>query len=218
MNKTKETILVVDDDQELRTTIAEILEQESLAAVTAENADRALELLEQSSFSLVLLDMVMPGTDGMTAITLIKKLSPKTRIVVITAYSSIQSAIQAMQLGADDYLTKPFKIEALLTAVRKNLAEAGFSGYPERVDFDSIFQGLSNLLRRRIILVLQKEGPYRFMDLVRTLGVEDHTKVSFHLKVLKEAGFIEQNPARQYVLTAVGARAADCLELFSRGL
>jgi DNA-binding response OmpR family regulator len=214
MNK----IMIVDDDPELRTTIAEIIEQEGFEVQTAETADQALKLLEKSFFDLVLLDMVMPGTDGVTAIVLIKKLSPRTRIVMMTAYASIENAVQAMQQGADDYLSKPFKIEALLTTVRKNLQEARFAECAENVDSDGVFQGLANLLRRRIIILLQQQGNLRFMDLVRALGVEDHTKVNFHLKVLREAGFIEQNEGKTYTLTTAGNKAAACLAYISKSL
>lgn len=217
MSEAGETILVVDDDEELRTTIAEILEQEGFTVETAGNADQALAMVEKSRFRLVMLDMIMPGTDGMTAITLIKKIAPKTRIIIITAFSSVQNAVQALRQGADDYLTKPFKIEELLTAVRKNLAEAGFSECGAAQNADSLFHGLANLLRRRIILILKQEGGCRFMDLVRSLEVEDHTKVNFHLKVLREAGLIEQEDGKLYILTPAGVGAADCLALFSRG-
>ncbi|MFU8819831.1 MAG: response regulator [Desulfurivibrio sp.] len=212
-------ILVVDDDRELRQTIAEILVQEGFEVVTAESADRALELLEKSSFALILLDMIMPGTDGMTAISLIRRIAPKIPVVIITAYASISNAVQAMQQGADDYLTKPFKIEALLTTVRRNLAEAAINSCPECGDIDAIFQGLANQLRRRIIITLRRNGESRFMELVRTLGVEDHTKVNFHLKMLREAGFIEQKGRnKSYFLTPAGIRAADCLALISKGI
>ncbi|MFH7320579.1 response regulator [Desulfurivibrio sp. D14AmB] len=218
MNQAGQTILIVDDDRELRETITEIMVGEGFVVERAETADQALTRLAQTPFDLVLLDMIMPGTDGMTAIHLIKKVAPKTRIVVITAFSSIQNAVQAMQEGANDYLTKPFKIEALLTTVRKNLAQAGFTDACREVNIDGIFQGLANQIRRQIILVLQESGPCRFMDLVRALKVSDHTKVNFHLKVLKETGFLKQDPEKIYSLTVSGARAAACLTMISRSL
>ncbi len=212
------TILIVDDDHELRTTIAEIIEQEEFLVETAENADQALKLMKNKFFDLVLLDMVMPGTNGTSAIALIRKLSPRTRIIIITAYASIQNAVQAMQQGADDYLSKPFNIDGLLTTVRKNLQEARFRECSESVDSDGIFQGLANILRRQIIILLANSGEMRFMDLVRALEVQDHTKVNFHLKILREAGFLEQNDNKRYVLTAAGTKAASCLTFISRNM
>lgn len=214
-----ETILVIDDDHDLRMTILEVLTQEGLAAQGAENADQALTLLERGEpFRLVLLDMVMPGTDGMTAIPLIRKQAPRARIIVMTAFSSVRNAVQALHLGADDYLAKPFKIEVLMLAVRKNLQEARFQECDEGVDMDGVFQGLANILRRRILLLLHRQGKTRFMDLVRALEIEDHTKVNFHLKVLREAGFIEQDNRKFYSLTSNGERAAGCLSFISKNM
>ena len=213
-----ETILVIDDDHDLRTTLIEVLEDGGLTAQGAENADLALTLLEQETFHLVLLDMVMPGTDGMSAIPLIRKKAPKTRIIVMTAFSSIQNAVQALQRGADDYLVKPFKFDALMLSVRKNLQEARFQECDESVDMDGVFQGLANILRRQILILLHHQGKTRFMDLVRALEIKDHTKVNFHLKVLRETGFIDQDIRKLYSLTTNGRRAAECLSFISKNM
>lgn len=213
-----EKILVVDDDQELRETLVEVLSQEGLAVEAAASADQALTLLERSPFQLLLLDIVMPGLDGMTALPLIRKQAPRARIIVMTAFASIENAVQALQQGANDYIVKPFKIDALMLSVRRNLQEARFQEGGDVADLDGVFQGLANILRRQILQVLARQGKARFMDLVRTLGVEDHTKVNFHLKVLREAGFIRQEPDKTYALTATGTRAASCLAFISKNL
>ena len=209
-----ENILVVDDENELRTTLVEVLTREGLAVQEAANADQALTMLKSTPFHLILLDMVMPGTDGMSAIPLIRKQAPRTRIIIMTAFASVQNAVQALQQGADDYIVKPFKIEALMLAVRRNLQKARFLE-GEAVELDGIFNGLANALRRQILLVLERQGQSRFMDLVRLLEVEDHTKVNFHLKVLRGAGFIEQGQDKTYALTVAGHRAAGCLSFIS---
>ncbi len=213
-----ENILVVDDDRELRATLVEVLTQEGLNTQVAANVDQALAMLEDGAFHLLLLDMVMPGTDGLTAIPLFKKQAPRVRIIMMTAFASVQHAVQAMQQGADDYIVKPFKIEALMLAVRRNLQEARFLECGEAANLDGLFQGLANALRRQILLVLEQQGKSRFMDLVRTLAVDDHTKVNFHLKVLREAGFVRQEPDKSYALTANGQRAASCLSFISKNL
>lgn len=211
-------ILVVDDDHELRTTLVEVLEQEGLPAVSAQNADDALNQLQQKSFDLILLDLVMPGIDGMTAIPLIRKLAPRTRIIIMTAYASVQNAVQSLQQGADDYIVKPFKIDAFMLTVRLNLQKARFCEETEAADLDKIFNGLANGLRRQILQLLSRQGRMRFMDLVRTLEVEDHTKVNFHLKVLREAGFLDHTQDKLYVLTTNGQRAATCLSYICKSL
>ncbi|MBD1401698.1 response regulator [Pelovirga terrestris] len=211
-------ILVVDDDQELRTTLVEVLEQEGLQAVAARSADDALERLQLETFDLILLDLVMPGTDGMTAIPLIRRQAPRTRIIIMTAYASVQNAVQSLQQGADDYIVKPFKIDGLMLTVRLNLQKARFCEETEAVDLDKIFNGLANSLRRQTLQLLSRQGQMRFMDLVRALEIEDHTKVNFHLKTLREAGFIDQTSDKLYQLTTNGQRAATCLSYICKSL
>lgn len=212
------SILVVDDDQDLCATVAGILQQENFHVRTADNVEQALAVLVEGRFSLVLLDMVMPGIDGLSAISLIRQQHPGTRIIIMTAYSSVPNAVQAMQQGASDYLTKPFKLDTLLSTVRKHIQQAGFNRCSDDVCLDSIFQGLSNELRRRIIHALHEKEKVKFMDLVRGLEVADHTKVNFHLKVLKEAGFVQQDCRKAYSLTTAGHKAAQSMEYISRNL
>lgn len=211
-------ILVVDDDPELRVTIDEVLTREGFAVNSAGSANRALELLATEQYALVLLDMVMPGTDGLSAITMIRHLAPKIRIIIMTAYASVENAVRAMQQGADDYITKPFKIDILLNMVRQNLAYAAMAENPECKDIDAIFRGLSSELRRQIIVNLEQLGECRFMELVKLLKIKDHTKVNFHLKTLREAGFVSQRQNKCYYLTQAGLRAANCLSMISKGV
>jgi len=217
--KNKEcSILVVDDDQDLCSTVVGILEQEGLHVRAAENVEQGLALLEEGKFCLVLLDMVMPGIDGMAAISLIRQQHPGARIIIMTAYSSVPNAVQAMQQGASDYLTKPFKLDALLSTVRKHIQQAGFNRCSDDLCLDSILQGLSNELRRSIIRALHEKEKIKFMDLVRGLEVTDHTKVNFHLKVLKESGFVQQDRKKYYFLTTAGHKAAQSLEYIAKNL
>ncbi|MFZ5797625.1 MAG: response regulator [Desulfobulbus sp.] len=213
-----DTIMVVDDDQELRETLVEVLTEEGLLVEAAAGAEQALARLECTSFQLLLLDLVMPGLDGMTALPLIRKQAPRARIIVMTAFASVENAVHALRQGADDYIVKPFKIDALMLAVRRNLQEARFLEGGEAANLDGLFQGLANILRRQILQVLARQGKSRFMDLVRTLEVEDHTKVNFHLKVLREGGFIRQEADKTYTLTPAGSRAASCLSYISKNL
>lgn len=211
-------ILVVDDCRELRTTLENIIKQANFSVETAENADQALALLQKDFFHLILLDMVMPGTYGTSAIPLIRKLTPRSRIIIITGFASTENAVQAMQLGANDYLCKPFNVESLLTTIHKNLQEASFSQKLQNFDYDGLFQALANMLRRQIIILLADSGEMRFMDLVRALEVENHTKVNFHLKILREFGLLEQNQHKHYRLTAAGTAAASCLNFISESM
>jgi len=207
-------ILVVDDDAELRETVSEVLRGEGIEVSSVGGAEKALELLVDPGFDLILLDLIMPGMGGMTAVPLIKKRSPKTRIIMISAFSTVSNAVEAMRLGADDYLTKPFKIEDLLTAVLKNIEEARLSRCRTVLDVDGAFNSLSNATRRQIIEVLKENQSMRFMEIARNLGIEDHTKVNFHLKVLKESDVITQDKNRAYILSDFGQRLSECMTMF----
>ena len=90
--------------------------------------------------------------------------------------------------------------------------------HPPGVDLDKIFNGLANGLRRRILQLLSRQGSMCFMDIARSLEVEDHTRVSFHLNILREAGFIDQTQDKVYKLTTHGQRVAACLSYICKSL
>lgn len=208
------SILLVDDDTELRETVTEVLKGEGFEVTSVGDAESALNMLVDLGFDLVLLDLIMPGMGGMTAVPLIKKRSPKTRIVMISAFSTVSNAVEAMRLGADDYITKPFKIEELLTAVRKNVEEARLNRCRTVLDVDGAFNSLSNATRRQIIEILKENETLRFMEIARSLEIGDHTKVNFHLKVLKKSNVITQDEKRAYMLSDFGHHVAECLTMF----
>jgi DNA-binding NtrC family response regulator len=207
-------ILVVDDDAELRETVTEVLNGEGFETTSIGDAESALNMLVDPGFDLVLLDLIMPGMGGMTAVPLMKKGSPQTRIIMISAFSTVSNAVEAMRLGADDYITKPFKIEDLLTAVRQNIEEARLNQCRTVLDVDGAFNSLSNVTRRQIIGILKENQSLRFMEIARSLEIEDHTKVNFHLKMLKESEVITQDENRAYILSDFGHRVAECLTMF----
>lgn len=209
------SILLVDDDTELRERVTEVLEGEGFEVTSVGDAESALNMLVDLGFDLVLLDLIMPGMGGMTAVPLIKKSSPKTKIIMISAFSTVSNAVEAMRLGADDYITKPFKIEDLLTAVRKNVEEARLDQcWRTILDVDGAFNSLSNATRRQIIWILKENESLRFMEIARSLEIKDHTKVNFHLKMLKQSNVITQDENRAYILSDFGQRLADCLIMF----
>jgi len=211
-------ILVVDDDGELRDNIVEILTDDGHEVLSSENAENALKVLDNAAFDLIILDLVMPGMGGLDAIPFARQKCPNARIVVITAFSTVDSAVESMKKGAADYLTKPFKIDELLTAVRRNLEEARFVSCKTFLDMDDTFSSLSNVTRRKILSLLSKGGKNRFMDIARKLEIEDHTRMNFHLKVLKEADFVEQYDEKYYRLTNHGRKVTECLDFIVKSL
>jgi DNA-binding response OmpR family regulator len=211
-------ILVVDDDQELRETIHEILTEAGFSVTMAANGEEALNCLDRQAFDVILLDLIMPGLGGKEVLPLIKRQSPSVKVIMITAFATIENAVSAMRKGADDYLTKPFKVDELLTVVRRSLEEARLQKCHSVIDVEDTFSCLANVMRREILLLLTREGRLRFMDIARKLEVEDHTKVNFHLKVLRDARFIEQDARKFYVLSKEGRKVAGCMHVVINNL
>jgi DNA-binding NtrC family response regulator len=104
----KKPILVVDDEKNIRLTMSQSLEPMDMPVQTAASGEEALEKLRNGLFGLVFLDLKMPGMDGMEVLRRIKKDWPKIRVIIITAHGTIESAVEAMKLGAVDFIQKPF--------------------------------------------------------------------------------------------------------------
>ena len=211
-----ETILVVDDDQDLRESIVEILEDYGYTVTACATAEAALQAVKEDIPRLALVDNMMPGMGGMALLPLLKKDFPATKIIMITAFSTVDNAVAAMRSGADDYLAKPFKRDELLVAVRRALEEQKFAQQQSEPCMDEALACLANQIRRQILTTLSAQGEMRFMDITRTLGIRDHTKVNFHLKNLKNNNLISQNREKSYRLTSQGEKIIECLQLLSK--
>ncbi|MCX8022939.1 MAG: response regulator [Syntrophorhabdaceae bacterium] len=120
MNNRQENfrILIVDDNPDIRTIIKEYLEEEGVFLDGAQNGKEAFEKYEKHPFDLIITDLNMPEMDGIALLRHIRKKSEMTECIIITAYASLDSAMEAIKLGAYDYIVKPFKMEELKIAVR----------------------------------------------------------------------------------------------------
>jgi DNA-binding NtrC family response regulator len=114
-------ILVADDDESLRRVIEFRLRQEGYEVKTVADGAQALELLKNEKFDLLLSDMRMPGLDGLELLPRALELNREIKVILITAYATVQQAVEAVKLGAFDYLTKPFEKEELSLTVQKAL-------------------------------------------------------------------------------------------------
>jgi len=114
-------ILVVDDDKNFRRVTAAHLEKEGFTVATATDADDALRTLQAELPHLVVSDIRMPGKDGMELFRIIHERHPELPVILITAYATVEKAVEAIRSGAADYLTKPFSRDDLLKSVRKTL-------------------------------------------------------------------------------------------------
>jgi len=122
-------ILVVDDEQNIRRMLNRVLSSEGFIVKEAINGLEALKRLEEEDYSLVLLDLKMPGLNGIETLKKIRELDINLPIIMISAYGSISEAVEAMKLGALDYLIKPFDIEEL-----KIIVERAIKQYELRVE------------------------------------------------------------------------------------
>jgi two-component system NtrC family response regulator len=116
-----EKILVVDDDPSLRRVLEYNLAKEGYAVVTAESGEQALALLDAERIDLLITDIKMPGMDGMDLLRRARQAAPEIQVIVITAFGTIEMAVEAMKAGAFEYVTKPFNRDELSLAVRKAL-------------------------------------------------------------------------------------------------
>jgi len=108
------SVLVVDDEDEFRNLTIKRLQKRGLKVEGAESGMRALEILEHSQTDVVLLDVKMPGMDGIETLRRIRSLKPLIEVVILTGHASMDSGIEGMKLGAFDYLMKPIELEPLL--------------------------------------------------------------------------------------------------------
>ena len=115
------SILIVDDEEVLQDVLASLVREEGHEAIVARTGEEALTLLEREEVDLVLLDLMLPGLSGMEVLKQVREHDPDLVVVVITAFSSIEGAIDAMKQGAFHYIPKPFKNEEVRLTIRKGL-------------------------------------------------------------------------------------------------
>jgi DNA-binding NtrC family response regulator len=118
-----ERILVVDDEEQMRDLLAKVLERKGFQASVCGDGTEALAFLEKEPVDLVVTDVRMPGLGGMEALRAVKELNPDIVVIIMTAFGSIDQAVQAVKEGAYDYINKPFKIDEMLLTIEKALDE-----------------------------------------------------------------------------------------------
>lgn len=116
-------VLVVDDEVDVCRSVTKILTRKGFAVDTALNADDAVRMIRSSEFDLVITDLMMPKTDGMELLKIIREHYPELNVIMITGYASIESAVKAVKMGAAGYIPKPFTPDELMTVTTKALAD-----------------------------------------------------------------------------------------------
>ncbi len=142
----KPTILIIDDDTSLRRVLEYNLQEAGYAVGTAASGEEGLRLFDAVAPNLVITDMKMPGMDGMQVLKAIKEKSPEALVIMITAFGTVDVAVEAMKAGAYDYITKPFNRDELRLTVAKALQFCGLAvenkrlkrELADRVDFGAV--------------------------------------------------------------------------------
>ncbi|MCX7985224.1 MAG: sigma-54 dependent transcriptional regulator [Bacteroidetes bacterium] len=126
-------VLVVDDERSVRDSLKMILEYEKYEVFLAENGQEALQLLRERTLDAVLLDVKMPGLDGIEVLTKIRTLGPSVPVIMISGHGTIETAVEATKLGAYDFLQKPLDREKVLVTLRNALAHAALTRENEQL-------------------------------------------------------------------------------------
>ena len=107
------SVLIVEDHDRLREQLGQFYEQEGFRVTTASSGEEGTQKLAEEKFAIVVSDVKMPGMDGFQLARYVREKYPDTDVILITAFGNIKQAVEAMKLGASDYITKPFQPEAI---------------------------------------------------------------------------------------------------------
>ncbi|MFH2012430.1 MAG: response regulator [Pseudomonadota bacterium] len=126
-------LLLVDDEEDFRTTLASRLRKRNIDVTDVGSGNEAIELTEKGSFDVAVVDIKMPGMDGIETLRQLKKIDPLVEVILLTGHGSIEAGIDGMRLGAYDYLMKPYNVKDLLQKIedaylRKQLEEERTQG------------------------------------------------------------------------------------------
>ena len=162
-------ILIVDDEKLMRVSLEDKLTKEGYAVNSLSNAVEGIKLLQSTNFDAVITDLRLPKIDGMDFLREIKKASPDTVVIIMTAYGSIENAVTAMKEGAYDYVTKPFPLEELTVKLQKALKHK-----------DTIAENI--MLKQRVLsqygydnMIGKSEGMKRVFEIISTVSNRDTT-------------------------------------------
>lgn len=139
------SVLIVDDEIYIRMTLSFALEKLNFSVDTVASGAEALNKLAEKSYGLMLLDLRMPGIDGMEVLRRVPEIRPEVKVVIITAYGSVEAAVEAMKLGAVDFLQKPFDPEEVRKLVSSLLDQSS-----QETSRDREYEGYLELASKRI--------------------------------------------------------------------
>lgn len=163
---------MIDDEEVIRDVISRLLEKNGYEVFSAEECDSGLRILHEKPIDLVLLDLMLPGKSGLECLQEIFDMAPDISVVMISAYASIENAVQATKMGAFDFVTKPFKNEELLNVIKNGLAIRSLSienqalrkSFRDRYSFHSII-GKSEPMQK-VFDLISNVGPSKSTCLI----------------------------------------------------
>lgn len=223
---TDKTILIIDDDEALVASLGAGLSDEGFSVISAANGNDAIERVKKESPNLVVLDLMLPGMDGVSVCRMIRRISP-IPVIMLTAKNDEMNKVVGLEVGADDYITKPFSFRELLARVKSALRRPEMDGYGATDKFDVSTLGLLiiDFSRREVrvqgklvamplkeyeLLSVMARKPGRVFerdDLLRRIWGDDfygdEKTLDVHVRRLRAK--IEPDPANPvYVLTVRG--------------
>ena len=177
-NENRPLALVVDDEEAIREFLAEFLGGTGFGVDCASSGEEAVEKIRSETYDLVLTDIRLPGLDGMKVLEAARSCSPEIAVIVITGFGTVSGAVEAMKLGADDYLSKPFSAEAVDVVVHKALELQRLRGShsaPEQLPRPpQAGTSLGDIERETILRTLEFCGGNRTLA-AKTLGITPRT-------------------------------------------
>jgi len=117
VEKLNAKVLLVDDEEDFLESLSQRLETRGLKVSAATRGEDAVDMVDQQDFDAIVLDLAMPGMDGLETLKQIRDKHPEAEIIMLTGHASIKSSVEAMKLGAEDYLEKPFDINELMEKI-----------------------------------------------------------------------------------------------------
>ncbi len=166
MEKKKGKIVVLDDEQIVLDSVSRVLEEENYEIRTSRRGEDAVDLLKrEGDFDILITDLKMPGMDGLQAMDALHEVDPDLSMIMFTAYSTVDSAVKAMKIGAVDYIKKPFTPEQLTELVEKVMAERRqrFEKRYREDTFEEVKTAISSTLNLKEVLNLIVQGVVKVM-------------------------------------------------------
>jgi DNA-binding response OmpR family regulator len=217
----KNNILVVDDEPIARQSLSDILRLEGYTVTAIPNGELAVEHVRNYSVDLILLDLKMPGMNGLDVVQVVNQISPDTEIILLTAYGSMESAVEALRQRVHDYLLKPASPMQIIESVRRGLERrtARLSENPEALNGHQVYKMIDgsevDLMRRTVSFGNMEESLTPAEGHLLKVFLENSGKVFSHRElVLLVQGYDVSQREAQEILRPLVSRLRHKLNSF----